>query len=458
MSRLRDVLAGRWASGLRIWGLLILPSLLPVIVQESVLVGPGWALISTSIVAQHAVSAIPLLLSDVARRRRGSLPLWGFVATWISVALLRAAVGGLLAREIAGVSPEFVLRAGVWLAIVIVWIPPVLFALTLRDFRTSLVSALSRIRAERDAAERDTVTSEATLRAQLVSTVYSTVMPVVDDIRRSLTVASSSFHGSTLRAIGERLALVTHEATRIVSGDDRGDRDGSATGEPPLHPKALTFDRINTIQLVVWTAATTTILIVPLEWYVAGAVGVSDGLTASIFSSLAFGVLLWAGAQRRSASVRLRFAIVIAAAILAGIVGGIALAAISSTPGEEGRAFLAVVFPAIVLGSSAAICAISALSATNERLRQEIDVARAAYLQEVEAKIAIENRVRTQLAMVLHGPVYGRLSACVMALNFAAAEGISTDSTRGRALTEGILSHLESASVDLDELAKSSIA
>jgi hypothetical protein len=52
----------------------------------------------------------------------------------------------------------------------------------------------------------------------------------------------------------------------------------------------------------------------------------------------------------------------------------------------------------------------------------------------------------------MHGPILGRLSACVMALNFYLAETHRDRGARLAATTEGVLMHLDRISEDLDEL------
>jgi hypothetical protein len=58
-----------------------------------------------------------------------------------------------------------------------------------------------------------------------------------------------------------------------------------------------------------------------------------------------------------------------------------------------------------------------------------------------------------QVSELLHGPILGRLSACIMALNFYLAEPEHSRGLRRTATTEGVAAHLELVAIDLEKLA-----
>jgi hypothetical protein len=89
------------------------------------------------------------------------------------------------------------------------------------------------------------------------------------------------------------------------------------------------------------------------------------------------------------------------------------------------------------------------LIATFDQRRAELD---ALLVQSSER----EEKARAQVTQLLHGPILGRLSACVMALNFFLAEPENKRGLRRTATTEGVLAHLRLVSVDLEELSGSS--
>ena len=68
---------------------------------------------------------------------------------------------------------------------------------------------------------------------------------------------------------------------------------------------------------------------------------------------------------------------------------------------------------------------------------------------------AREERIAAQVNEILHGPILGRLSACVMALNFFLAEPDHSKGLRRKATTEGVLAHLELITHDLEKLTNS---
>jgi hypothetical protein len=81
--------------------------------------------------------------------------------------------------------------------------------------------------------------------------------------------------------------------------------------------------------------------------------------------------------------------------------------------------------------------------------------------REESAHSALVDRERRRLADLMHGPVHGRLAACVMALNFAtaAAQTNTTSNATGEnlpvdpALVDSIFEHLRAASRDLSAIA-----
>ena len=66
----------------------------------------------------------------------------------------------------------------------------------------------------------------------------------------------------------------------------------------------------------------------------------------------------------------------------------------------------------------------------------------------------IRERERRRLAILMHGPIQGRLAACVMALNFhTTAAPDPAEADRVPAMVNSILAHLTDVSADLVALA-----
>jgi hypothetical protein len=113
---------------------------------------------------------------------------------------------------------------------------------------------------------------------------------------------------------------------------------------------------------------------------------------------------------------------------------------------------LVFVFPFATVLTSSLIAATVGLSGANQSLTSTItDLDNERHDLEIITQVT-EDRVRKDLATLMHGPVQGRLSACVMALNFHAAELEQGNPDLVASVTRAVLEHLEAASSDLDSL------
>ena len=61
------------------------------------------------------------------------------------------------------------------------------------------------------------------------------------------------------------------------------------------------------------------------------------------------------------------------------------------------------------------------------------------------------DRERSRLSELMHGPVQGRIAACIMALNFHATS--DTDAHPAQNLIDSVLDHLRAVSRDLAQIA-----
>jgi hypothetical protein len=106
--------------------------------------------------------------------------------------------------------------------------------------------------------------------------------------------------------------------------------------------------------------------------------------------------------------------------------------------------------------ASTSLSAAVGLGESNLSLIAEIDATRAEAADLRESNRRHTDRVRAQTAELMHGPILGRLSACVMALNFhdSAAQ---KDEAAARELAARISAHLELVSRDLAVLSTTPI-
>ena len=96
----------------------------------------------------------------------------------------------------------------------------------------------------------------------------------------------------------------------------------------------------------------------------------------------------------------------------------------------------------------------AALFRINEEAGAMLAETRATIVSLSEEHDAIQDRERRRLAILLHGPIQGRLAACVMALNFhTTAAPADNDEERVQQMLDAILAHLDDVSADLVALA-----
>ena len=113
------------------------------------------------------------------------------------------------------------------------------------------------------------------------------------------------------------------------------------------------------------------------------------------------------------------------------------------------------VLPIGFILSAAALSAAVGIAMDNLNLLATVAERRSEFDELHKHSRAREERIAAQVNEILHGPILGRLSACVMALNFFLAEPDHTRGLRRNATTEGVLAHLELITRDLEKLTNS---
>lgn len=451
----RAALGGPWAANLRGTVLLFPPSLVLVVLQESTTPYTSWTFPVISALAQFSAGFMPVLVAILVRRGRADpLPLTLCFAVWITTAVIRGVVGGLIAQAVVGVDPDFAGRIAFWVTLAVLWMPVFTYALAQWEHRRMLLGALdvevAKLGAEIERGER--VTGE--LRHRLVTTVRDAVSPVIDEIRRSLAAIAPEIDPDTLRSISGRIAIVAADAARIVDNTGHARRRHIAESPHVAKTRAMYV----TVSSPVVTATLTGLLIAPLTVPLAFRESLADGaeMIVALFTIAATLAIAFEVRKRRpERSHGSGLVYVFTTSALAGLAGSLTLVVLPWASMESLATVLALVLPIGLAMCGASIGSISGVAAANRELAARIDSVRADVTHFATRSDADETLVRQQLAAVLHGPVQGRLSACVMALNFHESSRGELPPERTAFITSAVLDHLEAASADLDALAES---
>lgn len=439
-------LGGRSAASLRSWLVMLVPSAILVVFQEHATLAWWVALVSAAV--QHlAVGALLVPLGSM-RSRLPIIPLPFMFVVWSLVGVIRAVIGSGIVLIVTGDDPHFVYRLLFWTAISVIWTPMFIYSEAQRQHRRVLRSAWSD-ETEQLAIENGRSHQPSTeLRARLVAAVRESMLPVIHEIQRSLSAAR--MEGQALDSISGRLGTVTRDATRIIETDtpETIPRSPRALNNRATLVAAGDFHRTRPLFVTGLTVLLLLTVLIPtalLAGGVSAALFLLPVLTVTAVTLLA-GLLL-AGLQPS------RGILPVYGAFSAAAAAGLAVVLLTADkPFELGSIALALFFAPAVILTAASISTAIGLGVGNEEL--------AASLSELESQVQAlrtasahaESRVREQVATLMHGPVLGRLSACVMALNFHASSDDARDPVRTAEVTRNVLDHLALAASDLESL------
>ncbi|TBN57138.1 hypothetical protein EYE40_06830 [Glaciihabitans arcticus] len=459
MLDLRDALGGRWASTASGSLALFPPASLLVLLQESTRGVPTPSLLIASAVAQHLCAAlVAQAIVATARRRWSVIPIELLVGMWIAVGIARGVVGGLVCIALGDGEGEFLIRITFWISICLVWIPVFGYTAAQLDFRRGLLVAHTAARELRDDALRRSRQSTGELSARLVSAIRDAVAPAISDISHSLAMAGPRLEPAMYRAIGNRIAAISRDADSIIA-------EGSAASPGPSAPPeettllgaAVSFERERPVFSGVLTGIALTAVIVPNALLAEGLPDVAEGLLCVFFTTVVLISLMVVQERIARRSQAHSVAFLVAATLLAGIAGSLLLVYINFGQLDTYDWILAGTLLPGVTASALAISTAMGLASANINTEREtvrlVDEAR----QLEESMASRVDRVRASLADVLHGPLQGRLAACVMALTFHAEERPGPQSERSTIVSESVIAHLESVSRDLDALVASGV-
>jgi hypothetical protein len=452
----RQALGGPWAANLPGWAILFLPSTIWVFLLNAGMSGMTSTEVLLVAVVEHlAAGIVALAVGALFRKRYPVFPLPLSFALWAMVGGARGASGALLLALWSTEDPLYEWRVGFWIIVAFVWMPLFVFLAAQWQQQVRLAATKSLLEALRDEERKHSIEPAAQVHKRLISSVQSAISPVVDEIRRSLEAVSNGIDPAAMRRIGDQLAAVANEAAAIVSG--KLDSHSIRPHPPQVRRTsaliaAINFELERPILASTITGLTLATIMIPIGFTNGGIFGLVAAITGTGTTTTALLLRALLTVNIKPQTSKFRGFVVLFSYSIAGVFGSITVAAMSSGALSDVGVVLVFVFPFATVLTSSLIAATVGLSGANQSLTSTItDLDNERHDLEIITQVT-EDRVRKDLATLMHGPVQGRLSACVMALNFHAAELEQGNPDLVASVTRAVLEHLEAASSDLDSL------
>ena len=446
----RQALGGRSAASARSWLILAVPSTLLVVVQESNSNFDAWWITLVSAFAQHAAVGLLLLAVPLLRRRWPVLPLDLLIPLWVAVGVVRGLVSGLFAENFATIDPQYGYRMLSWIGVSLVWTPLFTYALAQYEHRRDLLDEFTLVAASLEDARVRAAETSGELHSRLVKAIRRSVAPVIDEIQASLARVAQGIGTDSFATISERLALVSTDVSRLVDARLVRIAVPSTKAARPSLIAASRFSHSRPLVVSILTIVTIAVVTIP-DALVVGHPKIA------IETAIALGVallVLWGGlaatAHWRSDDANRNNALVYGSYLVAGLAATSTLIAVPVSMSGPHEMALRFALPLGIIFGAASLSAAIGLEAANRELIAQTSTLRDETVFLELASTETETRVRENLSIVLHGPVLGRLSACVMALNFHASATIRPTADATAATTGHVIDHLALAAHDLE--------
>lgn len=450
---LREALGGPWATHWMLWLVFFPGTTAIVLIRESATVYPDWWWPLLSAVVQHLVAGVIIVGGGrLARRRRPTLTVGVVAAIWGLSSVVRAVIGSVVTEVVAGVPGDFLFRVSTWILMTAAWGPAIVYGIAQVDRRRALIGELEAAHRGLEEATARTAESGEEMRARLARTVRRSVAPVLDDLLERLVAVRHDLDRAAFVEISMRMSSLHDETADLVESGRPAPRPVEPAPRRASLREAFDVHQVHPWMTSSIVTAQTLAVVLPDGARIFGGVAAIEIVIAVIFGGLALGATLqlsesWPALRRvRASSVTLA---AVGAAILAS--SWVMLHSGIDDITWHGATILPMLAIGLV-GSCTTVIASLVLARANleeELLLGELRVR--ARRSEEEHEAALE-RERHRLSELMHGPVQGRIAACVMALTFF-SDGDAAPGALA-SITEQVLEHLAAASRDLALLAE----
>ncbi len=446
----REALGGPWAAH---WLLLVAflpPSTLLVLLRETVTPFPEWWWPLASALAQHVVTGAVIMIGGaIARRLHTLVPVATVLAIWALGAGLRGVVGGAVAQQVAGVDPEFLERIAVWTIVSIVWVPSLVYAIAQFERRRLIIGALDVTEFEltRERPRANATSSE--VQQRLRQAIAESLTPALHDLQSSLEASRSTLDRAPVAELSLRLSqLHDHTADLLESAHM------PPAAAPPSRSslrRALDVPPRRPWLTALLVAIATTTLVVFDAWRIFGPLAAIEVIISTAAASMVIGAVPATLAVVRPDALLANGQRTTVIATLLGIFVSTFLMLNSGIDPITWHGLLIVPLLACGLSvASATYLSTIVLADSNVEADARLTTLQRDLIAVREHNEFLVDRERHRLSELMHGPVQGRIAACIMALNFHATG--DHDAEQAQFLTDSVLDHLRAVSRDLAQI------
>jgi hypothetical protein len=446
----REALGGPWAAHWLVVVAFLPPSTLLVLLRESATPFPEWWWPLASAGAQHLVTAAVILLgASIARAAHTIVPVPTVLAIWSLGAALRGVVAGVLAEEVAGVDGQILARSAIWAVVSLVWVPPVVYAIAQFERRRLILGAIDITEFELARERPRADASSAEVQRQLRIAIAESLAPALHDLQESLDASRASLDRAAVAELSLRVSTLHDDAADLLES-------ARETPASPPRPVASLRRALDVPPRRPWLTAllvglATITLVLFDTWIIYGDLAALEVAGSTSAAALVIGAVPAAVARFRPDVLQSTGQRMTGIAALLGIFLATFLMLNSGIDPITWHGL--VIVPLLALGLTIATAtATAALLLADANLDAE---RRLAGLQTELVALYDRNEVlmrreRERLAELMHGPVQGRIAACIMALNFHTSGGGGPET--GGDLVNAVLDHLRSVSRDLAKI------
>ena len=446
----REALGGPWAAHWLVVVAFLPPSTLLVLLRESATPFPEWWWPLASAGAQHLVTgAVILLGASIARAAHAIVPVPTVLAIWSLGAALRGVVAGVLAEEVAGVDGQILARSAIWAVVSLVWVPPVVYAIAQFERRRLILGAIDITEFELARERPRADASSAEVQRQLRIAIAESLAPALHDLQESLDASRASLDRAAVAELSLRVSTLHDDAADLLESA----REAPASPPRPVASLRRALDvppRRPWLTALLVGLATTTLVLFD-TWVIYGDLAALEVAVSTSAAALVIGAVPAAVARFRPDVLQSAGQRMTGIAALLGIFVATFLMLNSGIDPITWHGL--VIVPLLALGLTIATAtATAALLLADANLDAERRLAglQTELIALHDRNEALMRRERERLAELMHGPVQGRIAACIMALNFHTSGGGGPE-TAGD-LVDAVLDHLRSVSRDLAKI------
>ncbi len=443
---LREALGGPWASHWLVLVGLIVPTTLLVFLREIVTPYPEWWWPLVSAIAQHLAAALVIAGGmALARHRSTALPIAVTILIWIIAAAARGLVVGAIASAVTGVDPEYASRMGVWVLISMVWLPLLVYAVAQFERRRLILGSLDIAEFDIAREKRRADDRGADVQQQLRTAIAESISPAIHDLQASLDASRDGLDRATVAEVSMRVSQL-HDDVTDLAGTAHDVVEHSPAQVATLRRAFDVAPRRPWFTALVVALMTLTV-IVPDAWRIFGPLAAIEVVVSAVTAAVVMGAALVVleRVRRRHPVAGTQHHTTVASVL--GIALGSYLMLNSGIDPITWHGLLIVPLLAMSLVTS---CITSVAAIVLADINNDAAARHAQLLSELAGLREINDehmeRERRRVAHLMHGPVQGRIAACIMALNFHATG--SHDDEQSRYLTDSVLDHLRLVSRD----------